>query len=193
MQITLFPLNTVLFPGGPLPLQIFEPRYLQLVKQCLQQERSFGVCLIKDGRETGEAAVPHDFGTTARIIDWDRLPNGLLGITAVGEDRFIVRSHEIDENNLLIAQIDLIPDPETVVTPPEFDTLVSLLRQILKQTGDRYALIEPCWDNVVWVTWRLAEQLITNNQLKLELLKTSEPETRLTMVQAALREHTIKP
>ena len=88
IQIPLFPLGTVLFPGGPLPLRIFEPRYLDMVSDCLRNDKAFGVCLIKDGREVGEPAQPFDVGTMAKIVDWDRTDDGLLAITALGTSRF---------------------------------------------------------------------------------------------------------
>ena len=189
MQLPLFPLNTVLFPGGPLPLQIFEPRYLELVKQSLKNDRPFGVCLIREGRETGEPATPYDHGTTARIVDWNQLSNGLLGISTVGEDRFIVRSHDVDENNLIIGDIAFLEEPESTAQPDGFDHMVSLLKLGLNQHRELYAQIEAQWEDTDWVTWRLAEVMISDNHLKLELLQTLDGQTRMAMVQAAIRKH----
>ena len=82
MQVPLFPLNTVLFPGGPLPLRIFEPRYLAMVSDCVSNDSPFGVLLIRKGGETGPAST-HEVGTLARISDWYQGSDGLLGITAI--------------------------------------------------------------------------------------------------------------
>jgi len=82
--VPLFPLHTVLFPGGPLPLRIFEARYLDMVSDCLKRDRGFGVVLIEQGREVGEAASCHEVGTLARIIDWDKRDHGLLEIICQG-------------------------------------------------------------------------------------------------------------
>jgi len=90
VDIPLFPLNTVLFPGGPLSLRIFEPRYLDLVRDCTRNGSGFGVCLILQGREAGEPAVPAAVGTFARIVDFYTLSDGLLGIRAEGGERFRV-------------------------------------------------------------------------------------------------------
>ena len=105
-SIALFPLNTVLLPGGPLPLRIFEPRYLQMVSECLKHDRPFGVCLIAKGKEAGEAPVAHEYGTLARIEDWSQLPDGHLGITARGGERFIVRNTRVAANQLVTAVRD---------------------------------------------------------------------------------------
>ena len=88
MQIPLFPLNTVLFPGMVLPLQIFEPRYLKMVARCLSDEGCFGVVLIREGGEVGPTAVPYEVGTLARIQSVDKEPGGTLHIVAVGVRRF---------------------------------------------------------------------------------------------------------
>ena len=87
-DIPLFPLNAVLFPGGTLSLRIFEPRYLDLVRDCTRSNSGFGVCLILAGREAGEPATPAAVGTLAHIEDFYSLPDGLLGIRARGSRRF---------------------------------------------------------------------------------------------------------
>jgi Lon protease-like protein len=88
MELPLFPLNTVLFPGALLPLHIFEPRYRTMIGECIDQERPFGVVLIERGQEVGEGAVPHSVGVTAQITGVDRLDDGRLNIVCVGQDRF---------------------------------------------------------------------------------------------------------
>ena len=89
--IPLFPLNLVLYPGAQLPLQIFEPRYTDLVGECLKNDSGFGVCCIKEGSEVGEHASCHDVGTYAKIIDWSQLENGLLGITVQAAGGVVLR------------------------------------------------------------------------------------------------------
>ena len=91
-ELALFPLKTVLFPGGPLALKIFEPRYLDMVAQCLRAESGFGVVAIERGSEVGEAET-FDVGTTAEIVDWHREPGDLLGVTAVGRRSFRFANH----------------------------------------------------------------------------------------------------
>jgi len=86
--IPLFPLNTVLFPGMPLPLHIFEERYKLMINECVRDHKPFGVVLLKEGSEVGAPAVPHPIGTTARIVSLERLAEGRFNIETVGEDRF---------------------------------------------------------------------------------------------------------
>ena len=108
MQVPLFPLNTVLFPGGPLPLRIFEPRYLAMVSNCVQSDAPFGVLLIRDGNETGPATT-QEIGTLARITDWYQGSDGLLGVTAVGLQKFRVISSRREASGLNVGTIEILP------------------------------------------------------------------------------------
>jgi Lon protease-like protein len=110
MNLPLFPLHTVLFPGMALPLHIFEPRYRQMVEQCLAASRPFGVVLIRAGQEVGAPAVPHEIGVTARITGVERAAGGRLNIETVGEERFRLRETRPD-GDLLTAEVDLLPLP----------------------------------------------------------------------------------
>lgn len=92
MEMPLFPLNVVLFPGMVLPLHIFEPRYRAMVEHCVETKRPFGVVLIQEGQEVGEAAKPHEIGTAARIVRVQRLPDGRMNITTVGTQRFRIEA-----------------------------------------------------------------------------------------------------
>src|SRR5215813_11746341 len=86
-ELPLFPLNTVLFPGGPLPLRIFEPRYVDMVRKCMREGVPFGVLLIRSGQEVGDVSSAVDVGTSVRIVDFHQLPNGLLGILGLGDQK----------------------------------------------------------------------------------------------------------
>jgi Lon protease-like protein len=88
LELPLFPLNTVLFPGMALPLNIFEPRYRQMIGECLERDSEFGVVLIREGREVGAPATPFMVGTTARITEHQRLEDGRMAIATVGGRRF---------------------------------------------------------------------------------------------------------
>ncbi|HSH41936.1 MAG TPA: LON peptidase substrate-binding domain-containing protein, partial [Arenicellales bacterium] len=134
-SIALFPLNTVLFPGGPLPLRIFEPRYLEMVSDCMKHDAPFGVCLIAEGEEAGEASRPHEHGTTARIEDWNQLPDGYLGITARGGERFVVRQSRVAGNQLITAEVEYLEDEPASSVDEAFQPLVELLRKALPQAG----------------------------------------------------------
>lgn len=115
MYLPLFPLNTVLFPGMMLPLNIFEPRYLEMVDYCLETKTPFGVVLIRKGQEVGGSAIPHAIGAAARIMKTKRLADGRLHIVSVGTQRF--RIEELDHSRAyLSAQVSLLPF-DVEVTP----------------------------------------------------------------------------
>lgn len=108
ITLPLFPLNTVLLPGMTLPLRIFEPRYLRMVRDCLESDPVFGVLLIKEGREVGEAAEPHKVGTTARILSVERISGEELRIITLGEERFLL--HEVShEKPYLVGDVEPFP------------------------------------------------------------------------------------
>ncbi len=189
VSVSLFPLNTVLFPGGPLPLRIFEPRYLEMVSDCMKNDRPFGVCLIAEGQEAGEASVPHDYGTLARIEDWNQLPDGYLGITARGGERFVVQEAHVAANQLITAEVELLDDEESAPgIDDEHQPLVEILRKALPQAGPLYKDMQPHWDDPTWVAYRLAE-LLPDNEFKLELLQADTPRHRLALVDRYLKTH----
>ncbi|WP_455218077.1 LON peptidase substrate-binding domain-containing protein, partial [Kaarinaea lacus] len=95
LTIPIFPLHAVLFPGGTLPLRIFEPRYLEMVSTCMKENKGFGVCLIREGSEVGKAANTYDTGTLSEICYFNQQSDGLLGITAKGVQRFKIVSSEV--------------------------------------------------------------------------------------------------
>ena len=115
LTIPLFPLNTVLFPGGPLPLRVFEPRYLDMVSRCLKTNTAIGICLIQDGNETGEAAQTYDVGTLGHITYWQKRSDGLLGITVRGEQRFRICSRNVEPSQLIVAEVEPLPNDPMIL------------------------------------------------------------------------------
>jgi Lon protease-like protein len=109
-EIPLFPLNTVLFPGGPLPLRIFEPRYVDMVRRCMREGVPFGVLLIRAGTEVGEVTSTADVGTSARIVDFHQMQDGLLGIVCLGERRFRVLARRTQPDGLHLGDVEWLPD-----------------------------------------------------------------------------------
>ena len=108
IELPLFPLNTVLFPGQVLPLHIFEERYRLMIRRCLAEDAPFGVALIQTGAEVGAAAEPHTVGTVARIIESSHLPDGTMNIVTVGTERF--RIHRlIHDQPYLRGEVEIFP------------------------------------------------------------------------------------
>jgi Lon protease-like protein len=179
-EIPLFPLNTVLFPGGPLPLRIFETRYLDLVKRCLRENTGFGVVLIREGEEAGGGlTATWDVGTYARIVDFSGQPDGLLGIEARGERRFRILSRSRARDGLNLAQVEWLPDERSVPLPNEFADLAPALEAVLIQVGEPYESLERRLDDAGWVAGRLAEILPLPPTHKQHCLELDDPVDRL--------------
>ncbi|ABI55956.1 LON peptidase substrate-binding domain-containing protein [Alkalilimnicola ehrlichii MLHE-1] len=186
--LPLFPLQTVLFPGGPLVLRLFEPRYLDMVARCLREDRGFGVCRIVDGRETGAPAIPDPVGTLARIIDWEKRSDGLLGITVRGERRFRIVSRHVERDGLQQAEVEWLPQPPPRPIPPVHGPLAALLERILQQVRGPWAELPRDFDDAEWVSCRLAELLPIPPEDRQQLLELDDPVERLAVLHNALRQ-----
>jgi uncharacterized protein len=185
-EVALFPLNTVLFPGGRLPLRIFEQRYMDMAKACLRDGARFGVCLIREGREVGAPAIPAEVGTLARIGAWDMAQLGLLEITALGEQRFRILERRVQADGLAWGSIEVLPQEEDAPIPQSCAGCVKLLERVIAQQA---GLLEPPHrlDSASWVSARLAEVLPLPLPAKQELLELSDARERIERLNALLR------
>jgi Lon protease-like protein len=185
-EVALFPLNTVLFPGGRLPLRIFEQRYMDMAKACLRDGARFGVCLIREGREVGAPAIPAEVGTLARIGAWDMAQLGLLEITALGEQRFRILERRVQADGLARGSIEILPQEEDAPIPQNCMGCVKLLERVIEQQA---GLFEPPHrlDSASWVGARLAELLPLPLPAKQELLELSDARERIERLNALLR------
>jgi len=177
----------VLFPGGPLPLRIFEARYIDMISDCLRRDTPFGVLLIRDGGETGPATT-HSIGTLARITDWYQGSDGLLGVTAIGEHRFRLLSSERMDSGLNVGEVELLPDEPPVPLPEEYQPLSQILDGVLDDLGRLYASLDRRLDDVAWVTTRFVEILPLELEEKQRCLEDSDPEARLRIVRRLLEQ-----
>jgi uncharacterized protein len=184
--IPLFPLSTVLFPDGPLPLRVFEPRYLDLISRCLKGGTEFGVVLILGGTEVGEVQTA-DVGTLARITDWYQGSDGLLGITAQGGRRFRLHGVSQQADGLYLGEADLLPPEQRVALPDEFRPMSVLLETIIDDLGRLYDSIDKRYDDATWVGSRLAEILPMPLPEKQRCLEMDDPVERLRNLRPMLR------
>lgn len=186
-NVALFPLNTVLFPGGYLPLRIFEARYLDLVSESLRNQSPFGICLITHGNEVGIPAEFHEVGTFAHIVDWEKGDDGLLSITVQGGKRFRVLDRRTRENNLQEGDVEIIDETGEEELPVRHQLLSDLLRQI----GEKFELDHlnkhEKYLDANWVGCRLAEVLPLELSDKQTLLETDDPVQRLEQIQSLLQ------
>jgi Lon protease-like protein len=185
VQVPLFPLYSVLFPGGPLPLRIFEPRYLSMVSHCMQNDSPFGVLLIRDGQETATATT-HNIGTLARITDWYQGSDGLLGITAIGEARFRLLSTTRQDNGLTVGDVQILENEPNIPLPDEYQEMASILAGVLEDLGRLYESLDKHFDDASWVTSRFVEILPIDLEEKQRCLEQSNPIERLRIVRKLL-------
>ena len=179
LSIPIFPLHTVLFPNGALPLRIFEPRYLDMISACMKGGDGFGICLIKEGSEVGKAAETYETGTLSEISYFNIDTNGMLCITAHGKQRFHILSKSVQANQLTIADVELLPNEESQEIPHFFAPAVEILRNLLEQLGYPFAKLEKRYDDASWVSSRLAELLPLRLEHKQYLLQLEDPIKRL--------------
>jgi hypothetical protein len=176
-EVSIFPLNTVLFPDGLLPLRVFELRYIEMTKACLRDDRPFGVCLIREGKEVGEAAVPEPVGCLARIAHWEMPQLGVFQLLARGAERFRIREMRVQPNQLIVASVQAMA-PDTGREPVDPDC-GNLLRMIIEKAGaERFP--EPVrLDDAAWVGYRLAEVLPIDTATRQALLELTDAQQRL--------------
>jgi Lon protease-like protein len=179
-SLGLFPLHAVLLPGGVLGLRVFEPRYLDLVRDCGRDGSGFGVCMIIDGEEAGAAAMPAAFGTEARIEDFGSDERGLLTLRVRGHRRFHVRRTRVRDSGLVVGEVAWCdPDPDDELRA-EHAVLGTLLQRLFEQVGGENAAAGPRQlDDAAWVGWRLAELLPLDNLQRQALLQQDDPHARL--------------
>lgn len=187
-RLPLFPLNTVLFPDGLLPLRVFEARYMDMVTRCMREGSSFGVCLIAAGQEVGEAALPHPLGTEALLENWDMTEPGVLSIVVRGARRFRVVGHEIERDGLLNGEVEWLPALPVQPVPAAQAEILPLLRMLAAEAGDR--LPPPHrFDDAAWVGARYAELLPISALARQRLLELDDVQSRLEIMQQYLRQH----
>lgn len=181
--IPLFPLPVVLFPGGYLPLRIFERRYIDMVRECSAAGSRFGVCLLADAESDTADATHHRLGTTAEICDFSTLDDGLLGIVARGCERFVVQQTRMRDNGLLLGDIELLEEAPGTLVPEQYSVLSLIAQRFMEQVGDHYPSHRPDdLQDANWVGYRLAELLPLENSERQSLLQLADPLERLQVL-----------
>ncbi|MGH8253766.1 MAG: LON peptidase substrate-binding domain-containing protein [Steroidobacteraceae bacterium] len=180
-ELPLFPLRTVLFPGGLLPLRIFEARYVDMVGRCMREAGEFGVLLIssESRSEAGPIGDLAAIGTSARIVDFHALPDGLLGLMCRGARRFRLRSRRVQPDGLYIGDVEWLAEPAPSAIAAEHVPLTRLLRRVLKELGDTARHLDADFDDAGWVSNRLAEFLPLERSAQQQLLEVDDPQQRM--------------
>lgn len=180
IEIPLFPLRTVLFPGAVLPLRIFEQRYLSMIRDCAQADTGFGICLIREGEEAVSPVKPAQVGTHAQVVDWYTLDDGLLGVSTIGTARFIIEEVWQQDDGLFKAQIKVLPEPAETQVPAAYSVLSDVLARFIEKAGAQYPQSTPeSIQDASWVGYRLSELLPLSGVEKQHLLELMDPIERL--------------
>jgi hypothetical protein len=175
----------VLFPGGRLPLRIFEQRYMEMAKRCLKDGTPFGVCLIREGKEVGEAAIPAEVGCLVRIADWDMPQLGVLQIVALGEGRFRILARGTQADGLARGRVEPIAADADGPVPAGNARCARLLERVISDQPDAVAAPHRL-DSASWVGMRLAELLPLPMESKQELLEMTDALARLDRLNGLL-------
>lgn len=179
-EIPLFPLATVLYPGAPLQLRIFEPRYLDMVRECARAGGPFGVCLILQGQEVGTPATSAAVGTLARITDFNHGADGLLAIATEGGGRFRVAHMRVRSDGLVRGEVELWPDEPVVSVPVEFLLLQTILERLIETMAPHWQRApREAYDDASWLGFRLAELLPLHADERQRMLELIDPVARL--------------
>jgi len=186
-KLPIFPLKAVLYPGGLLPLRVFEPRYMDMVKDCLRNETGFGICSITSGTEAGAPAAYSGVGTVARIISWDMPQLGILNVVTAGGSRFNATGREVTPAGLAQAEVTLLDEEGAAAAPEAPPVLVELLKKLIERIGAGHFKADRHFDDPNWVSYRLAEILPIKLTIKQKLLEVNDSEVRLRVIAEFLR------
>jgi Lon protease-like protein len=183
--LPIFPLRTVLFPGGILPVKIFEPRYVDMATACIKDSSAFGVCLLTQGEEVAPPGSPQSFaaiGTEARIVRFDMPSQGILHVVCEGGARFKVQRHDVRRDNLAVGDVTALPAEAPVALADEYAPLVKLLEAIAARIGPDNFPAQPRYDDGNWVSYRLVELLPLPLAIKQSMLEVNDAAVRLTVL-----------
>ena len=186
IKLPVFPLGSILFPGGTLSLRIFEQRYMDMAKACLKNSSPFGIALIRTGEEVGSPAAPEAVGTVARIAEWDMQVLGILQIRVRGESRFRLNAQSVTRSGLIIGEVTLIPD-DLHVDCPELPACAAFLRKVLAQASSEHTK-SARFEDANWVGFRITELLPLNSAVKQKLLELTDVRMRLDILRRFLSE-----
>ena len=189
IDLPLFPLSSVLFPGGLLRIKVFEARYLEMASACLSNKTPFGVCLISSSQEVGASAIPHEVGTTACITEVDRSQPDPLVLKIQGQHRFRILSSVVQADGLLNATVELFDETESREMSAVHQELLPLLKQIIGDLGADKVAKPYAFDDANWVSYRLTEVLPIQPLAKQKLLELDDPIARLEIIHAYLTQH----
>lgn len=185
MEIPLFPLHAVLFPGGRLRLKVFEARYVDMTAACLRSGKPFGVCLIRRGQEVGAPAEPAEVGTLAHIVTADMRKPGIFELEVEGGHRFVVADTRVQGDRLLLGRVSPKPDEPPEPLTEDYAACLRLLKLVAEEYPE--ARLSPLRNEMPWVGFRLAEILPLKLAVRQALLEMNDSRMRLNLLLEFMR------
>ncbi|WP_417538863.1 LON peptidase substrate-binding domain-containing protein [Marinobacter sp.] len=186
MKAPVFPLNSVVLPGGRIPLQLFEPRYIDMLSRCMKEDKGFVISLLRNGNEAGRTASFYETGTYVRIVDFKKLDNGLLGITVEGDSKVTITDSWQQDDGLNLGEVEFLPAEPGTGIPTAFHELPSVLRALFRHPVIDELGMSVDYEDARDVSWRLTELLPLDKQDKQQLLEMQDPLARLARLQELL-------
>lgn len=198
-EIVLFPLDEVLFPGGRIDLQIFERRYIDLVRHCLKSDLGFGICL-----ERGRKKILHTkkrtlsrVGTYAYIVDWDQLDNGLLGITVEGTAKYKIKNCWEEDGGLMKAVVEFSENDsvgkQMIPFGEQYSGLADLLQSLENHPCVEQKKLNINYNNLWDLGWRLSELVPMEKGVRQELLEMDDPRERIEKIEELVSDIAYNP
>lgn len=163
-------------------LKVFEPRYMDMSKVCLRDNKPFGVCLIKEGNEAGAPAVPEDIGCTAEITEWDMQQLGVLHLKTEGVRRFRILDRKVAKDGLISAEIEMLGKEPGTPLSLDLRQCATVLKLIMEKIGNEHFPAPVRLDDATWVSYRLAEVLPLKLEVKQKMLEINDPKVRLQVL-----------
>lgn len=182
----LFPLNSVLCPKGRIPLQIFEPRYIDMISNCLKSSQGFVIVLLQEGSDTDRQVSFYSTGTTVFIQDFNQLPNGMLGITVEAAEKVAILSAAVTDTGLHAGAIKALDEEPYQLLPGCFDDLVGLLKRLMMYPAVSELSMDVDWLDARHIGWRLTELLPVSKSDKQRLLEMNDAVARLRQIDQLL-------
>tara|TARA_B100000945_G_scaffold298723_1_gene278777 strand:- start:232 stop:834 length:603 start_codon:yes stop_codon:yes gene_type:complete len=185
--LPIFPLRSIVLPGGLFPLRIFERRYLDMVAKCIKDDKGFCIALVKKESSNNYITDVYEYGSHVKIADWNKLPDGLLGITVEGRCIVKILNSSLDKNGLLNGEINTLEFEKQYLVPQKYRALSDFYRKISPGLKDFIAYKQEKYSDASWLSYRLTECLPIDLQTKADLIATNNSLERLEKINSLMQ------
>tara|TARA_B100001778_G_C18598802_1_gene636155 strand:- start:2167 stop:2769 length:603 start_codon:yes stop_codon:yes gene_type:complete len=180
--IPLFPLKSIVLPGGIFPLRIFERRYIDMVKNCIKNDTGFCIVLVRNNSQKEYIDDVYNYGCYVEISDWNQLEDGLLGITVEGKYKIHILDSKLNDNNLLCGKIEKSPEEKEFMIPQKYLILSKFYRKIYPGIKNFISFKNERYSDATWISYRLTECLPLDSSTKNKLISINHGIDRLERI-----------